>query len=124
MTARTLIPDPKSAGTTLEYKCQLQDESGTPIPAAQLSTLTLSLLDTYSRAIVNAVSDVNILNTGRGEVDSSGNVVVTLTPVDTAMLIAGDAQEFRSLVLVWTYASGAKKGDHEVVFILTALSGS
>lgn len=123
MTARTLIPDPKAAGTTLEYKCQLQDENGNPIPAAQLATLTLTLLDTYSRAVANSVSDVSVLNTGRGTVDSQGNVVITLTPADTAMLIPGDVQEFRSLILIWTYGSG-KKGDHEVAFILTALSGS
>lgn len=119
-----LTLSPITAGKTAFYEFQLQDETGAGIPAASLTTLTLTIVDTITKAVVNSCQDVNILNTGRGTVDTSGNVVVTLTAADTALLVSTHTREFRSLCLLWTYASGAKSGGHEAQIMLIPLSGS
>src|SRR6185312_7778962 len=116
MTAKTSFVAPSqavAAGSTAVYKAQIVDETGAAVPAANLSSLTLSITDTLSGAVVNSASQVSILNTGRGTVDSSGNLVVTLTPQDTALLASTDAQEYRSLTIDFAY-SGGKTGRHQV----------
>src|SRR6185312_16671893 len=128
MTTRTQLmgtttsPIAIAAGASAIYKGQLQDDSGNAISAAQLGTLTLSIVDTFSGAIINSCSQANILNTGRGTVDSAGNLTVTLGPSDTALLVSTDQQEYRSLVFDWTYASGTKIGRHQVDLLIQALS--
>ena len=117
-----LAPGAVPAGKTLVYTGQFVDETGAPILPADLNSLTLTIVDTVSGAVVNGVSGVGILNTGRGAVDSQGNLTLTLqAPGDTGLLNPGDAQETRSLVLDWTYAGGAKLGAHRVDFQIQAL---
>jgi hypothetical protein len=116
-------PNGMAAASTVIYTGVLKDENGYLIAAVQLNSLTLSIVDTSSGAIVNSCSAVNILNTGRGTVDGEGNLTVTLGPADTALLNASDSQEYRSLIFDWTYAGGAKTGRHQVDFLIVALSG-
>lgn len=129
MTTRTQLmgtttsPVSIAAGATAIYKAQFQDETGAAIPVSQIATLTLSIVDSYSGAIVNSCSQVSILNADRGTVDGSGNLVVTLKTADTALLVPTDKREYRSLVFDWTYASGAKTGRHQVDLLIEALSG-
>jgi hypothetical protein len=123
MSTRTsFLGDPKPAAATIVYECQLIDENGAAVPASALSALTLTLVDTISGAVINSISQVNILNSGRGTVDGSGNLVVTLSPTDTALESASSAQEYRSAVIDFTY-SGGKVGRHQVDFILANLAG-
>lgn len=123
MTRTSFITSPKAAAATLIYKCQLLDETSTGVPASSLSALTLSLVDSISFAVINSVSQISVLNTGRGTVDSSGNVVITLNATDTALQSSLSSQEFRSLIIDFTY-SGGKVGRHQVDILLVALSGS
>jgi hypothetical protein len=128
MTTRTTLVgganQPVASGQTAQYTCQLLDETGAPVPASALTALTLTIVDTATKAVVNGCSAANILNTGRGTVDSSGNLAVTLMPADTALLVSADTQELRSLIVDWTYAAGAKLGRHQVDFLIIGLSGA
>ena len=45
----------------------------------------LCVADTLTSAVINAVEQVNILNTGRGTIDSLGNLAITLEAADTAL---------------------------------------
>lgn len=118
-----------AAGETFVYRGQLVDDSvpPQPIPASALGSLTLSIVDTASRGIVNSVSQVNILNSGRGAVDGAGNLTLTLggpsNAADTRLLNPDHVQERRSLVLDWTYNGGQKSGTHEAQFLVVQLSG-
>lgn len=128
MTTRAVLwggtNQPVAAGQTAQYSCQLLDQNGNAVPASALLTLTLSIVDTASMAIINGCDAQNILNANRGTVDSQGNVVVTLiAPGDTALLNPADQQEVRSLVLDWTYGAGPFVGRHQVDFLIVALSG-
>jgi len=128
MTTRTSLiggtNQPVASGQTAVYKCQLLDETGAPVPASALTALALSIVDTATKAVVNGCGAANILNSGRGTVDSNGNLAITLAPADTALLATTDAQEMRSLIIDWTYAAGAKLGRHQVDFLIIALSGA
>jgi|SRR6185437_2023727 len=119
----TTAPISVAAGATAVYTGQLQDEDGNPISAGQLGSLTLSIVDTFSGAVVNNASQVNILNADRGTVDAQGNLTVTLETGDTALLVAADKREYRSLVFDWTYDGGAKSGRHQADFLIEALTG-
>lgn len=127
MTTRTSLKgpafQPTAAGSTAVYRGQLQDDTAAPIGSSVLTALTLSIVDTRTGAVVNGVSQRNILNLDRGTVDGSGNLTITLTAADTALLNAADASEGRSLVIDWTWNSPVKTGRHQVDFTIIALSG-
>jgi hypothetical protein len=118
------LNQPVANGSTPFLNAQFVDKDGvTPIPAAVLTTLTLSIVDTGSKAIVNGVSARPILNADRGTVDNQGNLTIALQALDTALLNAADEQEFRSLVIDWTYNAGANVGRCQVNFVIAGLVG-
>jgi len=119
-------PDgPVAAGSTPVYTAYFVDTTGAAIPPTALASVTLTICDTQSGAIVNSVSQVNILNTGRGTVDSAGKLTITLEPGDTAMdEVPGLAQIQRSLVIDWaTTSTPPVIGRHQVNFPVLALAG-
>ncbi len=113
------------ARATAVYTAKIVDQNGNGIPDGSLETLVLSIYDVVTKAIVNGIEDVDILNAGRGVVDTSGNLTLTLEPGDTAILasspIVGFTQE-RSLVLDWTYNGGNATGRHQVNFFILPLA--
>src|SRR5579875_268926 len=94
---------------TLVYRGVLQDASNPPVPIGSgiVTALTLTVFDTATGAVVNGISGLNILNTGRGTLDVNGNLTITLggpgNSADTAMIRTADAQETRSMVITATY---------------------
>ena|SRR5579859_4010148 len=122
---------PYAAGSTPVLAGQFVDPYGVGIPAAAFSVLTLSIVDTASGAIINSCSQINILNTGRGKVDASGNLTISLDVADTSMSeVPGAAQVQRSLVIDWTYATAGPtppassgSGRSQINFMLLSLAG-
>jgi hypothetical protein len=95
-----------------------------PLPGSALDTLTLTICDTLTGAIVNGCDAVDILNTGRGSVDDDGKLTIGLLAGDTDMSeVPGAATVLRSLIIDWTYNGGASVGRREVTFTVTALTG-
>jgi len=106
--------------SSMTYKAKLVYEDGSPISSADLSALTLSLIDAKSGAIINGVSNINILNTDRGTIDIQGNLAVVLTPDDTfSELNTID----RSMIFRWVYGVDNLVGRHQIVFRIVKLSG-
>lgn len=115
---------PFPAGSTPVYTAKIVDAEGAGIPDTSLDTVTLSIVDTLSGAVINGVSETDILNTGRGTVDEFGNLTITLLPDDTSMEgVPGAAKVQRSLVIDFTYNGGDSVGRHQVNFTLLALAG-
>lgn len=117
---------PYAAGQTVMVQGQLVDELGAGIPAAQLTSLTLSIVDTLTGAVVNGVQQVNILNIGRGSVDALGNLTIRLLPADTSLASEPGAQQLqRSLIIDWSYAAGqiVSFGRQQCNLVLYALAG-
>jgi hypothetical protein len=112
------------AGSTPVYTGQIVDGAGVGIPALDLNTLILSIVDTARATIINGVNQVNILNNNRGTVDALGNLTISLQKGDTSMLTTPTLLSVtRSLVIEWTYNGGASEGRHQVNFGLLALVG-
>lgn len=116
---------PAPAGSSMVYTGVVVDVDQAPIPGTSLVSMTLTLVDTLTGAVVNGVSQVNILNTGRGAIDALGNLTITLLPDDTALTEApGAAQMQRSMVIDWTYGtSPTYTGRHQANFVVAALAG-
>jgi hypothetical protein len=102
--------------TTCLYSAQLTDEAGDAIAAANLSTLTLTLYDQVSKAIINARDDQDVLNANNVTVDASGNLQWTLQPDDNPIIGARRAglTETHIALFEWTWNAGSKQGRHEV----------
>ena len=105
--------------TTARYTAQIVDELNVGIPAASLSTLTLTLYGVVSGTILNSRNAQNVLNANGVTVDSSGNLVWTMAPADNAIL-GTQALETHAALFVWTWA-GTKEGRHEVIILVDNL---
>lgn len=124
MPVRTVCPDLVAEGTSFRYTSVIYDEDGELIPSTDLLTLTLTIhLDDQSLSpeVVNGVYQVDILNVGRGVVDTSGNLTLKLRPADNQILHPTALDETRIerhvLSMEWTYltSDGIGRGRHEVL---------
>lgn len=120
---RTILKDANGAQlivaekTTLRFTSTLVDETGTVVPLAGVSALTLTLYnrDSTTKEVINSVSAVNILNSGRGTLHAtSGLLTVTLEPNDNAIIDSASDLEWHRALIEGTYAGGAKAFKHEV----------
>lgn len=115
---------PFAESTTPVYTCQIVDGLGAGIPAADFVTLTLTIVDTATRTVINNCNQDDILNTGRGTIDDQGNLTIQLGVLDTSMSeVPGDNQIQRSLVIDWSTATNLT-GRHQANFILCRLAGA
>lgn len=110
-----------AAGGLMVYKGVIQDGDGNPLGSGVISGLALSITDDQTGAAVNAVSQISILNTGRGTLDANGNLTITLQSGDTAIIRSGDTKEGRSMTIDFSYPGGV--GRHCVKFTVIAMPG-
>jgi hypothetical protein len=123
VSVRTVFSAGVPQNATFLYQCQLQDEKGVALPAAILTSLTLTVYALITgNPIVNSLSKTNILNDGvRGVLDTGGNLSVTLQPADMALVTTPPADEQHILLFEWTWGSG-KSGTHEVQILVKAIT--
>jgi hypothetical protein len=119
------LPVEVSEGTTPTYRCLISDDTGVAIHLAALTALTLTVCASGPRDVINGRKGVNILNANGGTfldppgLDQNGNTYnlqVLLQTTDTIMLDPTLDQEWRSVIIEWTYNSGLSVGKHEVQF--------
>lgn len=109
--------------STARLAATIEDETETAIPAASLDTLTLHLYDQASElaspgstaSVINSRYRQNILNANGCTVDSSGNLVLILTPADNVIVNTGRPIERHVALFEYTYAAGLKAGKEEVL---------
>jgi len=114
-TYQTEFESPVPEQITLRITGLIQDELGVAIPGANLTTLTLTLYNSTTEAVLNLRNASDILGVNGGSVDASGNFTLTLTPADNALLGTGRSEKHIALI-VWTYNSGNSTGRFEVIF--------
>jgi hypothetical protein len=129
-----ILSGPFADGATVVYKGLIVDYSLPPQPIPALDSLSLSIIDIATGEIVNGVSGVNVLNTGRGLFfnppranpdGSQYNVQLTLVaPGDTAITTPTLVKQQRGLVLQWAYNAGVTIGRHQVNFWLTRVGSN
>lgn len=125
MPSTSTIPTPGIAATTIyrvnklttfRYPAQLLNQNGEGLGQADLDTLTLKLYDATTFAIINSRDDQNVLNDNGVTLDDDGNLVWIMEPADNPVLSAALESEMHVALFKWTWDSGARKGDHEVMF--------
>lgn len=106
-------------GTTPKYTATLQDEDGTAIAQADITSITLTLynLSATTRDIINSRSAQDINNTNQVTIHAtSGLLTWSMQAADTAIQDSNKRVERHRALFVFTWDSGAKKGVHEVDF--------
>jgi hypothetical protein len=114
---------PYAEGSSPVITGQLKDVNGIVVPGSRFTSVTLTIIDTASGAVINGVQNVDILNTGRGVIDNQGNLTITLLSSDTSMSEApGVPSVQRSLIV--KFASGPFTGVGRGDFQIVAIGGS
>lgn len=95
---------------------QFRKDNDDLLPYTTMSTITMTLYDKVTGAIINSRDHVNIFNTGGGTLDALGYFTLILAPEDNVILNpAVNLQELHVLLLEWTYEGGTKKGKQEIL---------
>lgn len=113
-TFREFVPEE----STWLYRAVMKDERGNIVPGGALTSLQLTLYLITSGGgteIINGCDHTDILNTGRGTVDASGNLEVTFVPDDNPIIGDRATEEHRALI-EFKYNGGAKTGRHQIRF--------
>ncbi len=100
---------------TARYTSIVKDDVGVAIPAADLTTLTLTLYQKSDRTtIINSRDAQNILNANNVTVDSSGNLVWLMQPADNIVSDQDLDKESHIALFQYTWNSGVKRASHPV----------
>jgi hypothetical protein len=103
--------------TDLRITAQLVDPLGAGIPAAQLTTLKLTLhADNATQALINGVDHISILNAGRGTIDATGHLALALQPNDNPILDDTLLEEWHVALVEWTYNAGQSAGRQSLAY--------
>ena len=117
----TTADDEVAEGTSCVLSFVVQDEDGVALADTDLTTLTVTLYNKATGAIINSRTDVDILNDNNGTVDGSGNGTWKALPADNPILATGRSREEHVAYFEWTWNAGADAGGHEVIFTVVNL---
>lgn len=81
----------------------IRDLDGAALGASALDTLTLTLHDECTQAIINEREAQDVLNVNGGEVTEAGVFTLRLDPDDTVILDDDNAKEWHVALLTWTW---------------------
>lgn len=102
----------------LREKTQADGTAGDPIPGSVLDSLTLTLYQEYTRAIINSRNRQNVLQLNGVTVAEDGTLLWTMTREDTAII--NDALRSEPHVALFEYtfpgANGTEYAKHAVRF--------
>jgi len=105
-------------GCTAVYQATIKDESGNPVAASSLTTLTLTLYDLASGTMINSRSAQDVLNHNDVTINASGVLIWTMQPADNVIVsasLSAGAIERHVALFQWTWGTGgAKAGKYEV----------
>ena len=105
--------------STPVYRSALIDDLGEPVQGALLTTLTLTVLQEYTLTVVNGRDGQNVLNTNGVTIDTDGLLRWGLTVDDTVILNDALRKEMHRALFTWTFDSGTKSGNKEVIIMIT-----
>src|SRR5574337_1281463 len=123
MAIRSLCPLEVPEKSAFRYTADLKKEYNAALAPSELTTLTLTVyaLDA-ALSIVNSLTAVDILNVGRGTVDSTGKLAVVLAGADLALLDSTRDAESHIMLIQGSYAGGTKFTRHEVEHVIRNLA--
>ncbi len=102
--------------TTAQYTATLKDETGTVIPTADMTAITLTLYNDATAAIINSRDAQSVYDANGGTLHAtSGLFTMIFTPADSPIVdttLAHGVREIHIARFDFTWASGVKAGKH------------
>jgi hypothetical protein len=89
----------------------LRDEAGVTIGSTIMATMTMTLYDVDTGAIVNGVDGTDVKNTRSCTLSTAGVFVLTLLGGDTVILDADRDYELRRALVEYTWPQAPTKSD-------------
>jgi hypothetical protein len=116
MPIRSICPEEIPEKTSYRYTAVLKNELEVPVGVTDIVTATLTLyaLDA-NLTIINGLNASNCKNAGRGTIDGSGNIAISLVPDDNPVLDQTLVVEKHLMLLQIVYNGGNGAARHEVV---------
>jgi hydrogenase maturation factor len=109
-------PDVLAEANSWQFTGVLRDDEEAAIPLSGVGTLTLTLYDKATAAVINSVTNVDIKNTGRGTIHAtSGALAIHFLPEDTPITVSTLTEETHVALIKGTYNGGADKLNFEIV---------
>lgn len=102
--------------TTAQLTLQLTDEADVAIAKADLASLTLTLYDRATGTVLNGRNAQTVLDANGGSVSATGLVTLLLSDADNALASQSRSGETHVALLLWTTASGTRRGAKEIAF--------
>lgn len=99
---------PVQAGESCDVVVTFKGMNGVAIAKASLATLTATLFDTTTKAVINSRNAQNVLDANGGAVASDGTLTLRLQAADAVIVgtvEVGDTEE-HTLRLTWTWSDG------------------
>lgn len=99
---------PVQAGESCNVTATFHDMGGTAIAKAALISLTATLYDQATSAVINSRNAQSVLDANQGVVASDGTLTLRLTPSDAVIVgtVAVGDTEAHVLRLTWTWNDG------------------
>lgn len=99
---------PVQAGESCNIVATFHDMGGTAIAKAALLSLTATLYDEATSAVINSRNAQSVLDANQGAVASDGALTLRLTPSDSVIMgtVAVGDTETHVLRLTWTWNDG------------------
>jgi hypothetical protein len=104
------------------FTADLTKDDGTALGPTALETLTLTLYDVATNAIINAVDHVDIKNTGRGSLDAAGHLIVSLESADNPIVTTALPKEKHKALIIGTWADGTGYTSQEILFTVANIN--
>jgi hypothetical protein len=110
--------------STAFWDFSLVDEDEDAIALASLDTLTLTLTDDLTGAVLNSRSAQNVLNVNNVTVSAQGAVSWEMTPADNAIVGSPvpDGGETHTAVFTWTWDGGTRSQSYVFKFSVTKVA--
>ena len=122
MPTAVTIATPINELDSCEIACsQLTKEDGTILTPAALQTLTLTLTDVATNTVINTLDHADILNAGRGTLDSNGRLLISLEKLDSPIVTSATQIETHRALIEGTWNLGKGRTSQEVFFYVKNL---
>lgn len=119
---RTVLTKAVAEQTSATITGTLTSDTGAAIPAADLTTLTVTRYEKVSGTILNARSGQNILNANGGTVNAAGLLTLQLDPLDHVLQSQGAIREIHVTLIEATWNAGTKTGRFEIEYPVVNLT--
>ena len=100
----------------------LTKDDGMALGPTALETLTLTLYDVTTNAIINAVDHVDILNVGRGALDAAGHLIVSFESADNPIVTPANPKEKHKALIIGTWNEGKGYTSQEIIFTVANIT--